>query len=151
MYYVSLLSWRSMNEMDTQCAGKACNKERGERERGLLHFFPTQFEKKNISRNYFTFCELSILDIVALADIFSARIIWTLDVLSFFNFILQHPNKLSPIGKRFRDSYLKCCQATPLLHIIVTRKKHLQPKNNNVGMFCNTFKISKSPHLVPLH
>ena len=51
MYYVSLLrsSWRSMNEMDTQSAGKACNKDRGEeRERGLLlHFFPTQFEEKN--------------------------------------------------------------------------------------------------------
>ena len=27
------------------------------RERGLLHFSPTPFEKKN-SRNYFTFCEL---------------------------------------------------------------------------------------------
>ena len=37
-----------MNEMDTQSAGKACNKDRGEeRERGLLlHFFLTQFEKK---------------------------------------------------------------------------------------------------------
>ena len=49
MYYVSLLrsSWRSMNEMDTQSAGKACNKDR-EGERGLLlHFFPTQFEEKN--------------------------------------------------------------------------------------------------------
>ena len=52
MYYVSLLrsSWRSMNEMDTQSAGKACNKDRGEereREGYYFTFFPTQFEKKN--------------------------------------------------------------------------------------------------------
>ena len=51
MYYVSLLrsSWRSMNEMDTQSAGKACNKDRGEereREGYYFTFFPTQFEKK---------------------------------------------------------------------------------------------------------
>ena len=49
MYYVSLLrsSWRSMNEMDTQSAGKACNKDRGEEGEGYYFtFFPTQFEKK---------------------------------------------------------------------------------------------------------
>ena len=55
MYYVSLLrsSWRSMNEMDTQSAGKACNKDRGEereREGYYFTFFPTQFEKKKIGK-----------------------------------------------------------------------------------------------------
>ena len=43
-----------MNEMDTQSAGKACNKDRGEeRERGLLlHFFPTQFEENKHEMNF---------------------------------------------------------------------------------------------------
>ena len=50
MYYVSLLrsSWRSMNEMDTQSAGKACNKDRGEeRERATTSlFFLLNLKKK---------------------------------------------------------------------------------------------------------